>query len=89
MAEDYKRLVESLRHAPTQGTDLGNGLRKVRMAIKSKAKGKSGGARVITLLLLSSAENTNLLLLTIYDKSDRENIADNELRDIMREEGLG
>mgnify|MGYP000541913016 CR=1 FL=1 len=45
---DYANLLESLKANPEQGVSLGNNLRKVRMAITSKNKGKSGGARVIT-----------------------------------------
>lgn len=47
---DLTYLAESLRTNPTQGTDLGNNCYKVRMAITSKGKGKSGGARIITYL---------------------------------------
>ena len=46
---DYNEFLNSLKENPYQGDDLGNGVRKVRMAIASKGKGKSGGARVITL----------------------------------------
>lgn len=33
---------------PKLGADLGNGIFKIRLAVKSKGKGKSGGYRVIT-----------------------------------------
>lgn len=46
---DYANLLESLKANPEQGVSLGNNLRKIRMAITSKNKGKSGGARVINL----------------------------------------
>ena len=46
--DDYQTLVKALEDNPHFGTDLGEGYRKVRMAITSKGKGKSGGARVIT-----------------------------------------
>ncbi len=49
LALDYLTLSESLKDNPFQGDDLGGGVRKVRMAISSKGKGKSGGARVLTL----------------------------------------
>ena len=41
-------MIDDLEQNPLLGTDLGDGLRKVRMKITSKGKGKSGGARVIT-----------------------------------------
>ncbi len=49
LLKDYDIFKEELRKNPFQGNDLGNGVRKVRMSITSKGKGKSGGARVITL----------------------------------------
>lgn len=73
---------------PYQGADLGHGLRKVRMAISAKGKGKSGGARVITLILAYSEEESEIGLLYIYDKSEQESLTDKELSDILRENGL-
>ena len=58
------------------------------MAISSKGKGKSGGARVITLTVLISETDTNIVLLTIYDKSERENLTDKELADIVKKSSL-
>ena len=45
---DLKELMNELSSSPSLGADLGGGLRKVRMAIKSKGTAKSGGARIIT-----------------------------------------
>lgn len=58
------------------------------MAITSKGKGKSGGARVITVTAIVSVDETNVTLLTIYDKSDRETIKDSELKNILKKNGL-
>lgn len=88
MPEDLRRLQESLQENPFQGVDLGRNLRKVRMAITAKGKGKSGGARVITYTLLVAEVDSALMLLTIYDKSEKENITDAELMEIMKENGL-
>ena len=44
--QDYARLLKELHANPYAGADLGGGVRKVRMAITSKNKGKSHGARV-------------------------------------------
>lgn len=46
--DDYRHFLADLQENPLQGSDLGEGIRKVRMAIASKGKGNSGGARVIT-----------------------------------------
>lgn len=70
--QDYKDLLAELERNPRLGIDLGMGYRKVRMAIKSKGKGKSGGARVITLDTLEC--DGCLYLLFIYDKSDADSI---------------
>ena len=88
MRQDFAVLLESLRREPQQGVDLGRGLHKVRMAISSKGKGKSGGARVITLTVLISETDTNIVLLTIYDKSECENLTDKELTDIVKKSSL-
>lgn len=88
MRQDFAGVLESLRREPQQGVDLGRGLHKVRMAISSKGKGKSGGARVITLTVLISETDTNIVLLTIYDKSECENLTDKELTDIVKKSSL-
>ena len=88
MRQDFAGLLESLRREPQQGVDLGRGLHKVRMAISSKGKGKSGGARVITLTVLISETDTNIVLLTIYDKSECENLTHKELTDIVKKSSL-
>ncbi len=53
---------------------------KIRISIASKGKGKSGGARIITNFIIS--EQT-VYLLSIYDKSEKENLTDNELAALL------
>lgn len=66
---------------PFQGDDLGNGVRKVRMSISSKGKGKSGGARVITFNVIQHEDETiEITLLTIYDKSEISNVTDKYIK---------
>ncbi len=79
---EYLSLIESLSINPKQGVDLGKNCYKIRIAIASKGKGKSGGARVITYLKI---KNKSVYLLDIYDKSDKENISDNDLTDLLSE----
>ena len=50
-------------------------MRKFRMAIASKGKGKSGGARILTLNALVS-DDVDVTLLTIYDKNEIDNVSD-------------
>lgn len=73
-------LISILEEDPEQGTPLGNHSFKIRLAIASKGKGKSGGARIITHIII---ENAHVFLLTIYDKSEKENISDKELQDLI------
>jgi len=81
LKREIAELVESLKQNPEQGTSLGNHCYKVRLAIASKGKGKSGGARVITNILVSE---TAVYLLSIYDKSEKENLTDEELRELLK-----
>ena len=81
------QLESNLQNHPFMGTLLGNNTFKVRVAIKSKGKGKSGGARVITHLELDltiEKETTNIFLLTIYDKSVVEDITDKEIEKLIK-----
>ena len=88
LEKDLQVFQQSLRENPWQGVELGNGLRKVRMAITSKGKGKRGGARVITFTAVLSIENMEVVLVTIYDKSEQETISDKELMRLREENGL-
>ena len=78
-------LVASLADDPQQGTPLGKECYKIRMAIASKRKGKSGGARVIALV---KVVGEFVLLLAIYDKSEKETLDDGELDSMLRHTGL-
>lgn len=79
---EFIQLVEGLQDQPEQGVSLGNNCYKIRLAIASKGKGKSGGARVITCVKLIK---TTVYLLTIFDKSEKENITDKELQELLKE----
>lgn len=77
LRNDLAQLVESLENNPKQGTSLGENFYKIRLAITSKGKGKSGGARVITFVLVVQEK---VFLSSLYDKSEKENITDKELK---------
>lgn len=83
--KDLLVLLESLKADPWQGVDLGNGIRKVRMTISSKGRGKSGGARVITMNVNVDVEKMIIALLYIYDKAEMENVSDKFLQQIIKE----
>jgi hypothetical protein len=63
------------------GIAIGNDCYKIRMAITSKGKGKSGGARVITFVQIIE---TTIYLLSIYDKADTSNISDKILKERLK-----
>ena len=67
--------------------DLGNGVRKVRMAISDKGRGKSGGARVITYTARVDEQSGVVTLLTIYDKNEQESISRKDIDDLLWEIG--
>ena len=77
---EYAQLVASLKESPEQGTSIGNQCYKIRLAIASKGKGKSGGARIITHLQVI---NKKVFLLSIYDKSEQENISDKDISSLL------
>lgn len=80
LLQELSTLNDLLVSQPESGTSIGNNTFKIRIAIKSKGKGKSGGARVITYVVTANKE---VYLLTIYDKSEMENIDDKTLKSII------
>jgi len=80
LKNEYVDLINDLAENPQQGTSLGNNCFKIRVAIASKGKGKSGGARAITHIVIDS---DTVFLLTIYDKADRETISDKEINELL------
>lgn len=82
LKKEILALIDSLEQQPVQGTPLGNNFFKIRLAIKSKGKGKSGGARVITSVKVA---NEKVFLASIYDKSDAGNISDEVLKFIAQQ----
>lgn len=80
LKEEYLELIKSLEQNPEQGTHLGNNCYKIRLAIASKRKGKSGGARVITNFVIA---DESVYLLSIYDKSEKTNLTDKELIELL------
>ncbi|MGB0879024.1 MAG: type II toxin-antitoxin system RelE/ParE family toxin [Polaribacter sp.] len=82
LRNEYDSLIQSLEIKPKQGRAIGKGCYKIRLAIQSKGKGKSGGARVITYVAVIEEE---VFLLTIFDKSEIESISKKELAELLKE----
>ena len=80
LKNELRILGKSLAESPEQGTSLGKNCYKTRLAIQSKGKGKSGGARVITYLL---TDDEKVILLTIYDKAQKADLEPGELDHLL------
>lgn len=82
---DITRLINELELTPELGTPLGHNLYKIRIAISSKGRGKSGGARIITYVL---SKNQTVYLISIYDKAEYDSAKIDLLLEILKQEGL-
>ena len=86
--QDYKEFLESIMNNPLQGDEITKNIRKIRMAIKAKGKGKSGGARVITFNVLTDVENGNVVFLLLYDKENASTGKVNGVKQLVRDMGF-
>lgn len=76
LPDDLRKWREEIVRNPLVGDDLGGGVRKIRLSITSKGKGKSGGARILTLNVIVDEAQMKVTLLTIYDKSEISAVSD-------------
>ena len=91
LRKDLLKLEGELILNPTLGTPLGHNVYKIRLSISSKRKGKSGGARVISLVestligeIITADEQVTVNLITIYDKTNTGAISDKELKEFIK-----
>ncbi|SHN12060.1 hypothetical protein [Mucilaginibacter sp. OK098] len=82
---DITKLVADLAVDPRMGTELGNNFYKIRMSISGTNKGKSGGARVITYIIL---DQETVLLTEIYLKSEHDTANISTLVQRLKDQGL-
>ncbi len=75
-------LFTNLETNPTLGIPLGNNIYKIRLAIASKSKGKSGGARIMSFVLVT---DSTVLLFSIYNKGDKDSISDDEIKALLKD----
>ncbi len=83
---DLKLFIDNLGN--TTPIDLGGGIYKYRLLVKSKNKGKSGGFRIITFELLVTESEKDVTLITIYDKTEVATISKSKINEILKQEGL-
>lgn len=81
LKDEIQQLIFQLKEEPNKGTSIGNDCYKIRLAISSKGKGKSGGARIITHIVF---KNEIVYLLSIFDKSEMENLSDKEILELIQ-----
>ena len=86
--QDYKDFLVSIKNNPLQGDEITKKIRKIRMAIKAKGKGKTGGARVITFNILTDIENGQVVFLLLYDKEDASTVKVNVVKQLVRDMGF-
>lgn len=85
LKDDLAILIDVLENDYRIGTSLGSNLFKVRLAIESKNKGKSAGARVIYFFL---ADDNEIYLIHIFDKGELENIPKHILQNLLKNANL-
>lgn len=81
LKKEIHELIRGLKEEPEKGTPLGHNCYKIRLSVASKGKGKSGGTRVITHAIF---KGDTVFLLSIYDKSELENITDKEIQELIK-----
>ena len=83
--KDYDKFLDELEKNPFAGESLGHHVYKHRMAIASKGKGKSGGARVITYNIQQNDHDEVIVtLMSVYDKGEISNVSDAYLRNLVQ-----
>ncbi|GHV22739.1 hypothetical protein FACS189428_5240 [Clostridia bacterium] len=82
---DVEQFKKDFSDNHSLGDSLGGGYRKVRLAIQSKNKGKSGGARIITYELCLKTTDDTIVLVDIYDKSERETMPEWEYKTTIQD----
>ena len=85
LPNDLKLLRDELSLNPKSGIELGNGCYKIRLANSSIPTGKSGGFRIVYYYLDSQ---NNLYLMSIYSKSDLQNLNDDKILQILKDNDL-
>ena len=81
LKSELDALFKELEKNPTLGTPLGNDMYKIRLAIASKNKGKSGGARILSFVKVTQ---TTVLLFAIYSKGEADSLTDKQIKDLIR-----
>lgn len=82
LKKELLELGSELESNPNMGDFLGNNVYKIRMAVASKGKGKSGGVRIITHVKIVKQV---VYLFSIYNKGEKDSISVNETKELLTE----
>lgn len=82
LKNEIKQLILTIKENPNEGTPLGNNCFKIRLAIASKGKGKSGGARIISHIVVAKE---TVYLVSIYDKSELSSLSPAEIKMLLNQ----
>ena len=88
LGDDIRQFKAEIERNPDAGVDLGSNLRKIRLSIKSKGKGKSGGGRIISYNMVASIQPKQIILVTIYDKNENDSISIINIKQILKRNGF-
>lgn len=80
LKDEIRLLIDNLEKEPIQGKHLGNDIYKIRLAIKSKGKGKRSGARIMTQVKVVCK---TVYLFSIYNKGEKDDISDREIQNLI------
>lgn len=80
---NLEKLEQALIINPKLGDSYGANIYKIRLGDESKGKGKSGGFRVITYLIHESKTSTEIILITIFNKSEEATIKKADVRNLI------
>ncbi len=83
--QDLRELHRMLKDDPKCGKPLGKKAYKIRLKSSDISKGKRGGYRVISYV---NDETQKVRLLTIYPKPRKSTVSDEEIRLILKKEGM-
>jgi mRNA-degrading endonuclease RelE of RelBE toxin-antitoxin system len=79
---DLIELSNSLLERPVQGDEVFKNCYKIRFAIKSKGRGKSGGGRLINYIQIAGEK---IYFLSVYDKSEKETVSDQDIKRLLND----
>jgi len=85
LKNNIDQLANDLIQDPYLGESYGANIYKVRLADESKGKGKSGGFRIMYYLAIKKEDSVEILLVTIFDKSELDSITKRDAEKLIKQ----